>query len=162
MRNILLAVFVIAAAGCVTMGKSGFYGFKIDQMSEDPSFKITGVDGKEIRHTSTKTMSQEVTAWAEIRGSKILITVINASGKPITSDYFFDKFTVVTKDKQEYQLKKETETLYRYRRGDHIKPGGKALFVLTSPRTFEKDDVEKIICQIGLLTGARIVLKPLP
>lgn len=164
MKNIFLflGVCVLAAAGCATMERSGFYGVKIDQMSEDHAFKISGVSGAEVQHTFTKTMSKEVTAWADIKGMKIYITVINSSGRPLMADYFFDKFTIVAKDKQEYQLRKETETIYGYRSGDSIKPGGKALFVLSASRAFAKDEVEKIVCQIGLLTGARIVLKPLP
>lgn len=162
MRNIFFAVLVVALTGCTTMKASEFYGVKIEQMSEDPLFKITNVDGKEVQHTITKTMNKEIAAWAEVKGEKILVTVINSSGTPLTPDYFFDRFMLITKDKQEYQLRKESETVYGYRTGDSIKPSSKALFVLTGPREFQKDEVEKIVCQIGLLTGARIVLKPLP
>ena len=162
MRKIILLLGVAAVVGCASMDKSDFYGVKIDQMSEDSSFLISGVNGKEVEHTSTKTMSTEVTAWGEIKGTKVLITVVNASGQPLKTDYFFDKFTVMTKKKEEYQLKKESETLYSYRAGENIDSGNKALYVLTSPQAFEKDDIEKIVCQLGLLSGARIVLKPLP
>ena len=162
MKNIFLAVCVMAVAGCATMEKSEFYGVKIDQMSEDADFTILEVNGTKVEHTLTKTMSKEVTAWAEIQGTKILVTVINASGRPLMPDYFFDKFTLVTKNGQKYELNKETETLYHTRTRNSIKPNGKALFVLSSPQVFAEEDVEKIVCQIGLLTGARIVLKPLP
>ena len=162
MKKLLFLWVVLGLAGCAGLRQGDLYGVKIERMMDDKIFQIQGFRGGQVQYTSAPSLSKEVTAWGKLKGRTIVVTLRNASAKSIKSDYFFDKFTLVAKDGTSYQLEKEGPTVYRYRLPEIITTGEAVNIVLRLPQSIQKENIDKVVCEIGLLSGTRVVLKPVP
>lgn len=164
-RKFLLLVGCLLLAGCASVNRQHFFGFHVEQSPMDADFVIRKYDGKDVQYDSSrKGMDPGIRAWAKMDYKTTVIVLKNESTRTVRSDYFFDKFELVTKTGRTLELKtKQTQLEYNLNTGNgSIKPGQKAKFILETPLGIYHEDVAKIVCRLGVATGARIVLKPLP
>ncbi len=162
MKRLLSWGVCIFVLGCATLEEANFYGVRITQSVGDKAFQIYNFAGQNVTHSSGGSISGDVEAWAQVKPKQIIIKMKNKMAKSIYSDYFFDKFFLVMKNGLLYTLKKQEPVSYRHNVPEDIKPGEKATFILEAPVDVSEGDIEKIVCEIGVASGARLVLKHLP
>ena len=170
MLNIVILLIIIPfLIGCAALpvreyknkDLDDFFGAKMDSVS-DVKDLIFGIDRKRnlfVNYNSSK-IDIDVYAWGKIetKKSRIVITVINMSNIPIET--FGDKFTLITKNGNTYDLEKQYDF---YHSKNYINPKETDCFFLLLPPTIgnlKKKDVEMVICELGLETT--IILKPVP
>ncbi len=162
MKKFFIFLVCLTMMGCSIMGAYNFYGVKIEHDWDDQNFVIYSSEGDSVEYSENKGLNSDVKAWARVDDNNIVIRVENNSFAPIAADYFFDNFSVVAKDGTAYPLKKQSNLLYRYNAPETLNRGAKAKFVFRMPENILASDVEKIVCELGLLRGVRVVLKPVP
>jgi len=152
----LVMALLIGCAGTVY----DFYGVRIDYSQFDDAFKILAIEGDKVEHTQGKYFNTDVVAWGQLNGKTLIISFKNNSGDPISSDAFLDNFILILKSEERVQLVKQDAVMYRYHAPEQIMPNREAQFILTLPRLVDPQEIERIVCEIGVMSGVRLVLKP--
>jgi hypothetical protein len=160
MRKFSIVVLAIFLTGCATSQYAQFYGVKVDQEWDDDAFYPNPLVTAAQTTNQGKSVHSNVKAWADVNGAQVVIRLKNESGFPIVTDYFYDKCIAVTPDGTKFELGKENQVSYRYHAPETIESGKQAMFYLQKPVALQSDNIAKIICKLGLLQGARMVLKP--
>src|SRR3989344_1745839 len=162
MKKLLSLGLCFFVLGCATLDQADFYGVRVTQNVDDKAFQIYDFEGQNVVHSTGGSINGDVEAWGEIKSGHIVIKFKNKMANTLRSDYFFDKFYLFAKSGTVYSMKKQEPVAYRYNVPEDIRAGQWATFVLDAPANIQAEDVEKIVGEIGLLSGARIVLKRLP
>lgn len=160
--KLTLIPLIILLAGCgtyqSTTPKHDFFGIKVKTDSADAFIMIAGANGWSYSNTKNLT-DPNIYAYADINHSRIDIKVHNAGAKPITSNYFLDDFSILSKSGKTYVLEKPSITSYPNR--DVINPDSSICYSLRQPfNKFDKDDIEIIFVKLGWNT--KIMLKRIP
>ena len=167
MKRAFLLISLIALIGCATTEiPNSFYGIKTNRVSNSAQFELFLDESGELNYNYDKrSMNANVYAWGKVRGIwGLYIYITNNSDSPIHTNYFTDKFTLITKDGKEFRLEKKDISYYY--KGDYINPEKTVSYSFPNPFDTQYrliNDTGMIVCQLGsAFKPVTIILKPIP
>lgn len=173
----LVLVLLSVAYGCGTL-PSDFYGMKVTQKYlsnlkgeewEEPPFEIdryylNTTDGMYTVDFTYVEGATDRSVYAYASCHRLLsITVINNSNRPISTNYFGDQFSIITRDGKIIHMKNGDISFYPSE--EYINPGAIVKYstiVWPFNPPVNKSDVTAIVCSLGVINKTTIVLRPLP
>ena len=171
-KHIHVAIIIICFAiisGCATTPKTmEFFGINMDSVRRVKDFVITSYSEEGVKYDISDGMNSGISAYGYIdthaleRCIKIIIS--NKSNCPISVNYFTDRFQLIKKDGNVYNLEQSDLPGAVY--NNFLNPGTSTAFYPILPQVIKnitKEDVALIVCEIGTsVDRTTIVLKPLP
>ncbi len=168
---IVVLALILSLNGCVATSPKikDFFGISMDSVSKAKDFVINSYTEEGAKYEGSTGMDDRIYAWGYLGKSgyfndAINITVVNKSNRPIAINYLTDKFSLITKSGNIYDLEQEKDPAFWY--AQSLNPGVSITFSPLLPaviRDLKKEDVGLIVCETGsLVDRVTIVLKPLP
>jgi hypothetical protein len=147
-----------------------FFGVNMDSVRRAKDFVITSYNEEGVKYNISDGVNSKISAYGYIDNNSyyfqrsIKIIISNQSNYPISVNYFTDRFQLIKKDGNVYNLEQSDLPGAVY--SASLNPGTSTAFHPILPRIIKdikKEDIALIVCEIGLLVDrVRIVLKPLP
>lgn len=156
MKQLLLLASISILTGC-SSPRTVFFGMEVMEATTDAfSIKTQNSSGKVSFTYQPGVADPNITArgWISEAG-KFGVHVRNKGNMPIQSNYFLDRFTMLSKDRKWYDLIKSDISYYNDK---VINPGSSAYFSIPSP--LGRDNVKLILIELGGST--RLLLQEVP
>lgn len=174
-RILLAIILTVSLVSCASISKEeapDFFGiyvydekyiddFTIQSYSSESGVKIDNNKDTTVRFINASASLSHESSYKHPPRTRFHIKVWNGSTKPIDTNYFGDKYTLVTKSGSEYVLDKPYIT--RYFDSDAINPGvvGSASVFLNQYH-LKQESVKHIVLRLGSGHKKVIILKPVP
>ncbi len=155
-KQLFLLVGISVLIGCATP-RTEFFGMEVTRATTDAfTIKSQDVTGS-VSYTYDKNLANpNITAQGSIyEGGTFRVYITNRGNSPIHPNYFLDRFTMVSKDLNWYELTKPDILYYP---SEVINPGRRVYFSMPSP--LGRDNVEFVIIELG--GNTRLMLKEVP